>query len=61
MKIKRKGKLAQFFCKHEFVEGVVSDPSKPIFFNLSGETITTICKKCGKIKGARFAPNFDGS
>lgn len=61
MKIKAKGRLAQLFCKHDYVQGVLSKPGAPVFFNLSGETITTICCKCGKIKNTRFVRNFDGS
>lgn len=61
MEIKTKGKVRQLFCRHNYQEGIVSKPGSPVFFNLSGETYTTICTKCGKIKGTRFIRNFDGS
>lgn len=61
MQIEQKGKIAQLFCKHEFVKGVLHEPGKPIFFNLSGDEITVVCKKCGKIKDRYFLPNRDGS
>ncbi len=61
MEIMQKNRLAQLFCHHEYVEGVVAPAKGPVFFNLSGETVTTICKKCGKVKGKRFVKNPDGS
>lgn len=59
--IKTKSRLAQMFCKHEYHEGTVSRKDDLPFFNLSGDTYTTICVKCGKIKSTRFVPNWDGS
>jgi len=61
MEIKSKSKIAQMFCKHDYQEGTVSEPNSTPFFNLSGDTYTTICVKCGKVKSTRFVRNFDGS
>lgn len=61
VKVVKKCKLKQLFCKHDYQEGVVSKPGDLPYLNLSGETATTICTKCGKIKGTRFVPNADGS
>lgn len=58
MEIKTKGKLAQLFCGHDYQEGIVGNSP---YFNLSGQTYTTICTKCGKIKSTRFIRNADGS
>lgn len=61
MEIKKKSKIRQRFCRHEWKEGILSEPGAPMFSNLSGDTYTTICVKCGKIARRRFVPNFDGS
>ena len=58
MTIKTKSFLAQLICKHDYREGMLGDGP---YFNLSGDKYTTICVKCGKIKGTRFVRNFDGS
>lgn len=61
MKIKTKSKLGKLFCKHNYETGILRDTSKPLFFNLSGDTHIIICTKCGKIKGTFFVRNRDGS
>jgi hypothetical protein len=65
LEIKEKGAIGQKFCKHDYqegiVEGIVSGPKAPAFFNISGDAITAICVKCGKIKGSYFRKNTDGS
>lgn len=61
MEIKPKSRVAQLFCRHEYQTGIISRPGSGLVFNLSGETYTTVCVKCGKIKGTRFVRNFDGS
>jgi len=55
MTIKIKNKLSQHFCKHEYWEGVISKDNI-MFVNLSGDTYTMICVKCGKVKSERFVP-----
>lgn len=57
--IKKSGNLKQLFCKHEYHEGTLQDP-QAMFHRISGETYTTICTKCGKIKGTRFV-EYEGS
>lgn len=56
IKIPTKNIFQQLFCKHDFVDGILDDKeSNPMgFFHLQGETITTICQKCGKVKGTYF-------
>lgn len=54
MEIKTKSKFKQLFCKHEYLEGNLQKKDGIKFTNISGETITVICKKCGKIKGSYF-------
>jgi hypothetical protein len=61
MEIKTKNKFLQLLCNHHYHTGSLSTPNKPVFFNLNGDTYTTICVKCGKIKGAKFIRNWDGS
>ena len=61
MEIKEKGIFGKLFCKHDYQEGVLSNPKYPNFQNISGERITTICVKCGKIKDSYFRHNIDGS
>ena len=61
MTITKKNKLQQLFCRHDYQEGTLSKPGTPVFFNLSGDTYTTVCTKCGKVKGTRFERNADGS
>lgn len=61
MRVTKRNKILQLFCKHNYQEGMVSYSQTPTFFNLNGDTYTTICVKCGKIKSTRFVRNFDGS
>lgn len=59
--ISNKNCVQQLFCSHIYEEGILSDITKPYFVSLNGDTYTTICIKCGKVKGTRFVPNADGS
>lgn len=43
MKIQKKGRLAQAFCRHRWTSGQLASSEVGVF--------TTICEKCGKIKG----------
>lgn len=61
MQIIKKNKLKQLFCKHQFETGVLKKIGDPGYFCLGGETHTTVCVKCGKIKSTEFVRNFDGS
>jgi hypothetical protein len=38
MRIKNKSKFLQLICKHDYKEGIISQP----YFNLSGNTYTTV-------------------
>jgi len=63
MEIRVKKWLGRLTCKHDYQEGVATNrrTGEPVLFNISGETITTICVKCGKVKSSYFRPNVDGS
>lgn len=61
MKIKKKNKFAQLFCKHDYQTGILRKPNEPMFFNISGDTVTTVCAKCGKVKDSTFIRNRDDS
>ncbi|HCP14843.1 MAG TPA: hypothetical protein DIT32_03575 [Peptococcaceae bacterium] len=61
MEIKKKSIIGQLFCRHQYREGLLSKRNAIPLFNLSGETYTTICCQCGKIKGTRFVRSADGS
>ena len=49
--IKKKGRIGQFFCKHENT-GWYSKNTK--FQAISGETRYQICEDCGKEVGKQF-------
>lgn len=50
-----KNKFRQLFCKHDYVTGELQSSNNMYqFHNISGEQITTICVKCGKIKNSYF-------
>lgn len=61
MNITKKNIFKRLFCNHKYEEGIISKPGSLPLFNLSGDTYTTLCIKCGKIKSTRFVRNFDGS
>lgn len=42
--------IKQLFCKHEYEWCRKIEP----FYNLSGERVYYVCKKCGKVKDERF-------
>jgi len=45
--------LKRLFCKHKYVDRL----KETEFFNLSGDTVVTICEKCGKVKCETFYTN----
>lgn len=50
MHIKKKPKLKQWFCKHDYVDA--KKRNSKLFDSIDGLRIYTVCTKCGKIKGS---------
>lgn len=48
-----KGKIAQFFCKHEHKNWYKAQ-SEIGYFNLRGETRYLVCEDCGKVIDKMF-------
>ena len=51
--VQHKNKLAQLFCKHNYILLNRFDKTT-VFENIQGDEIVSICPKCGKIEFTTF-------
>lgn len=54
-----KGKILQAFCRHEPQNCIKRSVNGPDFYNLRGDTVYVVCRKCGKVLDTIFYPNWD--
>lgn len=51
----KKGRIAQYFCKHKNKQEFVA---RGLLVNIQGDRIMEVCKDCGKTTGERFQYHY---